>query len=188
MILLPMPPEIETQRLTLRRLRYEDAEEMFYAYASKPEATKYLSWPTHESVDETRDYLRYAIDSWNFGMDYSYTIRLKTGVLVGSIGVINDNGKVQLGYVLSPVHWNNGYATEACHRVLSILKTIRQLYRIGTFVDAENIASIHVLNKCGMMQEARLPKWFRFINQGNEPKDCLLFRYLPGAEEPSLFL
>lgn len=179
MILLPIPAEIETRRLTLRRLRYEDAEEIFYAYASKPEATKYLSWPTHESVDETRDYLRYAIDNWNFGIDYSYTMRLKNGVLIGSVGVINDNGKVQLGYVLSPVHWNYGYATEACLQVLAILKTIRQLYRIGTFADADNIASIRVLEKCGMVQEARLPKWFRFINQGNEPKDCLLFRYLP---------
>ena len=179
MIVLPMPAEIETERLTLRRLRYEDAEELFYAYASKPEATKYLSWLTHGSVDETRDYLRYAIDNWNFGIDYSYTMRLKNGVLIGSVGAINDNGKVQLGYVLSPVHWGHGFATEACLQVLAILKDIRQLYRIGTFVDADNIASIRVLEKCGLVQEARLPKWFRFINQGNEPKDCLLFRYLP---------
>lgn len=174
-----MPAEIETERLLLQRLRYEDAEEIFYAYASKPEATKYLSWPTHESIDETRDFLQYAVDSWNFGNDYSYTIRLKNGALIGSIGVVNDNGKVQVGYVVSPMHWGKGYTTEACLRLLSTLKTIRQLYRIGTFVDAENIASIRVLEKCGMVQEARLPKWFRFINQDNEPKDCLLFRYLP---------
>lgn len=179
MIRLPMPVEIETERLFLQRLRYEDAEEIFYAYASKPEATKYLSWPTHESVDETRDYLKYAVENWNFGTDYSYSMRLKNGVLIGSIGVINDNGKVQLGYVVSPIHWGNGYTTEACKRVLATLKTIQQLYRIGTFVDAENVASIRVLTKCGMVQEARLPKWFRFINQDNEPKDCLLFRFLP---------
>jgi len=36
-----------------------------------------------------------------------------------------------------------------------------------------------VLRKCGMVEEARLPKWFRFINQGNEPKDCILFRFVP---------
>lgn len=179
MIRLPMPVEIETERLFLRRLRYEDAEEMFYAYASKPEATKYLSWATHESVDETRDYLKYAVDNWTFGIDYSYSMRLKSGVLIGSIGIVNDNGKIQLGYVLSPLHWNNGYTTEACMRILGTLKTFRQLYRIGTFVDADNIASIRVLEKCGMVEEARLPKWFRFINQDNEPKDCVLYRYLP---------
>ena len=179
MIRLPMPVEMETERLLLQRLRYEDAEEIFYAYASKPEATRYLSWATHESVDETRDYLKYAVDNWNFGTDYSYSMRLKSGVLIGSIGVINDNGKVQLGYVVSPMHWGRGYTTEAFMRVLGTLKTIPQLYRIGTFVDADNMASIRVLKKCGLVEEARLPKWFRFINQDNEPKDCLLFRYLP---------
>jgi [ribosomal protein S5]-alanine N-acetyltransferase len=179
MIHLPMPALVKTERLLLQRLRYEDAEEIFYAYASKPEATRYLSWTTHQSVDDTRDYLKYAVESWNFGTDYSYSIRLSTGLFVGSIGVINDNAKIQLGYVISPVHWGKGYTTEACSRILSILKTIEGLYRIGTFVDAENIASIRVLLKCGLTEEARLPKWFRFVNQNNEPRDCILFRYLP---------
>jgi len=176
---LSMPPIIETERLVLQRLKYEDAEEIFYAYASKPEATHYLSWPTHQTIDETRTFLKYAVDSWNYGTDYSYSIRLKNGVLIGSIGIINDFGKVQLGYVVSPSHWKNGYTTEACSRSLGILKNFRELYRIGTFVDSENIASIRVLQKCGMVEEARLPKWFRFINQNNQPKDCILFRFLP---------
>lgn len=176
---LLMPPVVETGRLVLQRLKYEDAEEIFYAYASKPEATRYLSWPTHRSIDETRTFLKYAVDSWNFGTDYSYSIRLKSGVLIGSIGIINDAGKVQLGYVVSPSHWHHGYTTEACRCILGILKGFPELYRIGTFVDAANIASIRVLEKCGMVEEARLPKWFRFINQRNEPRDCILFRFIP---------
>jgi ribosomal-protein-alanine N-acetyltransferase len=80
---------------------------------------------------------------------------------------------------MSPSHWKKGYTTEACNRILSILKGMPQLYRIGTFVDAENIASINVLTKCGLVEEARLPKWFRFINQDNQPKDCILFRLIP---------
>lgn len=179
MIRLSLPPKIETERLLLQRLRYEDAEEIFYAYASKPEATRYLSWPTHRSVDETRNFLKYAVESWNYGTDCAYSIRLKNGALIGSIGVINDNGKIQLGYVISPAHWRKGYTTEACSRVLSVLQSLEGLYRIGTFVDAENTGSIRVLAKCGLMEEARLPKWFRFVNQDNEPKDCIFFRFLP---------
>lgn len=174
-----MPAKIETERLVLQRLKYEDAEEIFYTYASKPEATKYLAWIPHRSVDDTRAYLRYVIESWNYGIDYSYSIRLKNLLLVGSIGVLHDHGKAQLGYVLSPTHWNKGYTTEAAMQVLKILKTFRDLYRIGTFVDMENIASIRVLQKCGMVEEARLEKWFRFVNQNNQPKDCILFRCLP---------
>ncbi len=174
-----MPAKIETERLLLQRLKYEDAEEIFYTYASKPEATKYLAWITHRSVDDTRAYLRYAIESWNYGIDYSYSIRLKNLLLIGSIGILHDHGRVQLGYVISPSYWNKGYTTEACRHVLQILKTFSDLYRIGTFVDMENIASIKVLQKCGMVEEARLEKWFRFVNQNNQPKDCILFRCLP---------
>jgi [ribosomal protein S5]-alanine N-acetyltransferase len=179
MIRLLMPPKFQTERLLIQRLRYEDAEEIFYAYASKPQATEYLSWATHQSIDETRNFLKYAVESWDYGTDHSYSIRLKSQVLIGSIGVVNDNGKVQLGYVISPGHWGNGYTTEACSALLAILKTFKELHRIGTFVDADNVASMHVLRKCGMMEEARLPKWFRFINQGNQPKDCILYRCLP---------
>jgi ribosomal-protein-alanine N-acetyltransferase len=92
--------------------------------------------------------------------------------------VIHEDGKIQFGYVLSPTFWGKGYATEACQAIMAILKTFPSLFRVGTFVDTENEASIRVLLKSGLKEEARLRKWFRFVNQNNEPKDCILF-YLP---------
>lgn len=176
MLRLNVPERIETGRLVLQRLRYEDAEEIFYTYASKPEATTYMSWPTHQSIRDTHTFLRNTIRGWQLGVDYSFGIRLKiTHRLIGSIGLVNDDGKVQFGYILSPVQWGQGYATEACGALLDRVKTLPGIKQIGTFVDSENIASIRVLQKCGLRVEARLSRWFRFINQGNEPKDCILF-------------
>lgn len=173
---LSIPETLETTRLILQRLRYEDAEEIFYTYASKEEATKFVSWPSHQSVKDTRAFLRYAVAAWFNGTDYSFSIRLKDSYrLVGSFGVINENGKIQFGYIISPTQWGKGYATEACLKVLQTIRILPEVYRIGTFVDAENLASIRVLQKCGLVEEARLPNWFRFINQGNVPKDCILF-------------
>lgn len=177
MVHLNLPEKIETDRLVLQRLRYEDAEEIFYSYASKPEATKFLSWAMHKRIEDTRGYVRYAIESWNLGLDYSYGIRLhKTHKFIGSFGMVNENGKIQFGYVLTPSEWGNGYATEACKKMMSVLKTFPSIFRIGTFVDVDNKASINVLVKCGLIEEARLPNWYRFVNQNNEPKDCILFR------------
>ncbi len=177
MMHLLLPEQIETARLTLERLRYEDAEEMFYAYASKTEATKYMSWPTHQRISDTRNYLKFAIQGWTFGIDYSYGVRLKeTNQLIGSFGVLNDQGKLQFGYILSPTQWGRGYATEVCKAMLPLLKMQLGVFRIGTFVDAENVASAHVLQKSGLVEEARLEKWFRFVNQNNEAKDCILFK------------
>ena len=45
---------IETDRLILRRFRSEDAEDMYANWASDPEVTRFLTWPTHSSVDVTK--------------------------------------------------------------------------------------------------------------------------------------
>lgn len=176
MVSLDLPEKILTDRLELRRLRYEDAEEIFYTYASKPEATRFMSWSTHTSIEETRAFLRYAIAAWIEGLDYSYGIRLQeTNRFVGSFGVINENGKVQFGYIFSPTQWGNGYATEACAKMMSLLRDQKNVYRVGTYVDLDNTASMKVLKKSGLVEEARLQKWMRFPNQDSVPKDCALF-------------
>jgi len=177
MLSLTLPERIETDRLVLQRLRYEDAEEIFYGYASKPEATRYVAWPTHQSVQETRRFLDYAVSAWEGGSEYTFSIRIKeTNWFIGSIGIVNDSGKVSFGYILGPGHWSKGYATEACATVMQHLRTQPGVYRIWTLVDTENTASCKVLEKCGFVREAKLYKWFRFINQDNKPKDCFIYR------------
>lgn len=177
MVHLDLPEKIETERLLLQRLRYEDAEEIFYTYASKPEAAKFMAWPVHKRIEDTRAFVRYAIDAWSLGLDYSFAIRLKkTNKFIGSFGVIHENGRVQFGYVLTPTEWGHGYATEVVRKMMDVLKTFPSLFRIGTFVDVDNIASINVLKKSGLIEEARLTRWYRFVNQDNQPKDCILFR------------
>lgn len=177
MLRLDLPESIETNRLLLQRLRYEDAEEIFFVYASKPEATKFLSWPTHNRIEDTRSFLQFAIAAWSGGKDYSFSIRLKeNGQLIGSFGIINDDGKLQFGYVITPTKWNQGFATEVVSKMMTVLKQQSNIYRISTFVDADNVPSQRVLLHAGLVEEGRLEKWFRFINQDNQPKDCILYK------------
>lgn len=177
MVQLTLPTQLITDRLLVQALKYEDAEEIFYAYASKPEATRYVSWPTHTSIEDTRNFLRYAVAAWKAGSEYAFAVRSKeSGRLIGSFGVVNDNGKLQFGYIFSPSQWGNGYATEVCKAMMELLCREREVYRIQSFVDVENTASARVLLKSGLVEEARLLKWFKFINQGDKAKDCLLFR------------
>jgi ribosomal-protein-alanine N-acetyltransferase len=174
---LPIPETIQADNLTLQRLRYEDAEEIFFAYASKPEATRYVSWPTHQRIRDTRDFLNYAVRAWDAGTDYSFSIRLTvSGRLVGSIGAIHDAGRIQFGYFIAPSQWGRGYATRATNALLDVLKCIPEIKQIETFVDTENTASIRVLQKCGLTEVERKPAYYKFINQGNRAKDCILFR------------
>src|SRR5690349_100222 len=176
MVLLNLPELIDTGRLRLQRLRYEDAEEIFYTYASKPEATHFMSWPTHLNIGDTRSFLRYALAAWDSGIDYGFSIRLKDdNRLIGSFGIVNEEGKLQFGYILSPTQWNNGYATEVCRKMMSLLRQQQGVVRIGTYVDIENVPSCKVLLKSGLVEEARLKNWMRFPNQDNHSKDCVVF-------------
>jgi len=175
---LRMPEKIETLRLNLLRLRIEDAEEIYYAYASKSEATKYVSWSTHQHIADTRKYLRSTINAWNKGHEYSYAIRLKNdNRLIGSIGIINEEGKCSFGYILGTNYWAKGYATEASKAVVNLLLAQENIFRIWTLCHVDNQASVKVLLKAGLVQESKLEKWLRFPNIGDEPCDCLLFKY-----------
>lgn len=178
-----IPERVETQRLILTRLQLTDAEEIFYTYASKPESTQYVSWPQHQSLKDTRNFLLYARHAWTQGVDYSYSIRLKKiNRLIGACGFLNDNGKVQIGYVLGPLHWNNGYATEATENLIQLLRTQPDVHAIGSFVDVDNKASSRVLEKCGFVVETILKAWWHFPNQNSLAKDCILFRYRLGTK------
>jgi ribosomal-protein-alanine N-acetyltransferase len=177
MVKLNLPPQIFTDRLLLQKLRYEEAEEIFYCYASKSEATRFMSWPTHQSLEDTKSFLHFAMEGWKAGTDYSYSIRLqKNARFVGSFGVINEHGRVQFGYILSPSQWGNGYATEVCATMMQLLRTAPGVVSIQTFTDSDNRASAKVLIKCGLIEEARLSNWFRFVNQDNRVKDCIHYR------------
>ena len=46
--------KLETERLFLRRFEMEDAKAMFENWASEDEVTKFLTWPTHASIDITK--------------------------------------------------------------------------------------------------------------------------------------
>jgi len=174
--MLVMPNQLDTRRLLIKKLSLENAEEIFKVYASDPRATRFVSWPTHQSVEDTRTFLKYAEKSWKEGSDYSYAILKKPEYqLIGSIGLINETGKVSFGYILGRSHWNKGFATEAVSGFIECLKSLNGLIKIWALCDIDNIASIKVLEKAGLVREAVLANWFPFINQQNQYKDCVIY-------------
>ena len=51
--------QLETDRLILRRFTVNDAESVFFNWASDDEVTRYLTWPTHQSTAVSRGYMEY---------------------------------------------------------------------------------------------------------------------------------
>jgi RimJ/RimL family protein N-acetyltransferase len=59
------PETVKTKRLLLRKPIIDDADEIFERYAGDPEVTRYLGWPMHKSVDDTRAFLEWSDAEWN---------------------------------------------------------------------------------------------------------------------------
>lgn len=141
---------LETNRLLLRPFREEDAEAMFYGWASDPEVTRYLTWNTHENIETTKYVLGEWLKEYEQPERLNFAIELKsTGQLIGGIDVVGyDNGVPVIGYNLAKKYWNCGYMTEACRRVLEYLFAAGyQTVKIDAMTD--NIGSNRVIQKCG---------------------------------------
>jgi ribosomal-protein-alanine N-acetyltransferase len=57
-------PVLETERLRLRRLWLDDAADVF-EYASDPEVSRYTTWETHKTLEDSRAFLTGVIEQYN---------------------------------------------------------------------------------------------------------------------------
>lgn len=147
---------LETERLILRRFRIEDAEDMFRSWASSETVTKYLTWPPHASVEETRGYLQSVIDSYADNV-YDWMIEWKeTHEVIGTIGVVSmreDVASCEIGYCMSERFWGRGIMPEALKEVIRFLFEEVGMNRIEATHDVNNPKSGHVMEKCGLRYE-----------------------------------
>ena len=79
------------------------------------------------------------------------------------------------GYVLNRMSWGQGYATEAARAVVTWLTSLPSICRIWATCDAENIASVRVLEKTGLSCEGRLRRSTIRPNLSSAPRDTFVF-------------
>lgn len=151
---------IETDRLILRRFTADDAEDMYRNWASDPEVTRFLTWPTHASPVITGKVISSWIARYADGNTFNWGICLKEeGVVIGSIAVVKldqDIEAADIGYCLGRAFWGQGIMTEALKAVMDHLFDEVGLRRIAACHDIRNPASGRVMEKAGMKKEGVL--------------------------------
>lgn len=151
---------IETKRLILRRFTIEDAEAMFRNWASDEEVTRYLTWPTHASLEVTEQVISGWEEETILDTNYQWAIELKEiEEPIGSIGVVRRNDKAQsfeLGYCIGKAFWKKGYTSEALEAVMKFLFEEVGANRVSARCDARNLGSEKVMQKCGMTYEGTM--------------------------------
>lgn len=152
--------ELATDRLTLRRFEIEDAEYMFYNWASDEEVTKYLTWPAHESVEVSENVLKEWVSNYSDVKYYQWAIELNDlEQPIGSIGVVKSNEATEcmtVGYCIGAKYWNKGYTSEALREVIRFLIAEVGVGRVESYHDTNNPNSGKVMASAGMEYEGTL--------------------------------
>ena len=153
--------ELETERLILRRIKSSDAKPMFDNWASDDDVTKYLTWPTHSSVDVSKDVILEWIQNYSDNKFYQWVIALKDNVdePIGSISVVHmddDVDMMHIGYCIGRKWWHQGVTSEAFKEVIRFLIEEVGAKRIEARHDSNNANSGKVMLKCGLQYEGTL--------------------------------
>ena len=148
---------LETSRLILRPFALEDAQAMYDNWASDPEVTAYLSWPTHGSVEISRTVTADWVSHYGEESYYQWAIVPKElGQPIGSIAAVNVNdhiGKAEIGYCIGKAWWHQGIMTEALREVIRFFLEEVGMNRVEACHDPKNPNSGAVMAKCGMRYE-----------------------------------
>lgn len=112
---------LTTDRLTLRRWRESDAENLFL-YAQDPDVGPIAGWPPHRSAEESRGVIQNVLS----GAECYCICEKGTDAAIGSLE-LKLNGhtdmtvcdtECELGYWLGKPFWGRGYVPEAAAELL----------------------------------------------------------------------
>lgn len=164
------PSELATPRLRLRAPTSRDAEAIF-AYASDPEVARFMGWPRHQHLDDSRRFVAFAEGEWRQIGVGTYLALDSDGDIVGSTGLhLATPYRATTGYVLARPVWGRGLATELATAMVELAARLG-LARVEADCFVEHAASARVLEKAGFSFEGIRRAYLIGPNLGPRPRD-----------------
>jgi ribosomal-protein-alanine N-acetyltransferase len=159
----------ETERLIIRRPVAADAEVIFRTYGGDLQVTRYVSWPRHQSLEDSRGFIHFSDEQWARWSAGPLLIEtLDDGRVIGGTGLVFDSAELATtGYILSKNAWGCGYATEALGGVIQMAS------RLGVRALLARCHPFHVVSQ-------RVLEKNRFVRE-EEPR-LAAFPNLPDGE------
>lgn len=151
---------LETERLVLRKFESGDSEAFFLNWGSDPLVTQFLSWKTHETVQDSAAVIQNWLNQYESTNYYNWAIVLKENHKpIGNITVVKLDEKsfsCEIGYCIGSVYWNRGFVTEAFTKIIAFLFEEVGLNRVSARHNVLNPASGKVMEKCHLVYEGTL--------------------------------
>jgi ribosomal-protein-alanine N-acetyltransferase len=149
--------ELRTERLILRDYRSGDFDAV-HAFASDPQVATFVDWGPN-APEDTRAFLGACVADQAVSPRTTYTLAVTEpgGPPFGSVGLETHGAHhADMGYVIRPERWGHGFASEAAAAILRFGFGPLGLHRIQSTCRPENLASVRVLEKIGMIREGYL--------------------------------
>lgn len=152
------PVALETADLRLRELGPDDLPAL-HAYHSDPEVCRFQPWGP-DDLEATAAYLREVLEDATASPRLRYElalVRRDDGLLVGNAGLrLLPGGEAELGFTLRRDAWGRGHATQAARALVAFAFDGLAVRRVRALCDAENAASLRVLEKVGLTRTLTL--------------------------------
>jgi ribosomal-protein-alanine N-acetyltransferase len=142
---------LETERTYLREMTPDDAQNA-YELNLDPLVIQYTGDVSFESVDEARTFLSKYDHYKKYGFGRWAVISKETNEYLGWCGLkySADEDEFDIGFRFHQRFWNKGFASESAR---ACIKLGFEKFNMETIVGRamkENLASIRVLEKCGL--------------------------------------
>lgn len=180
-------PDLPTARLLLRPYVIQNApttETMLDAQRASSISSGVIGTyfaVTHEAPVDTQDEPHNQLT----GIIYA-VMRHEDAELIGNVSLIDihiADQRAEIGYWVASAYWSNGYCTEALQALLAFANATLGITRITGRCLTSNLASIRVMEKCGLAREGLLRA---HAQSGGKYEDVLMFGLCwPERSQPS---
>ncbi|MDR0299847.1 MAG: GNAT family N-acetyltransferase [Streptococcaceae bacterium] len=161
-IALAQHETFETKRLILRKIKIEDAADMF-EFTSDPEVARFVTYEPHESIEITQAgivnfFIPNRLSTW--GIVYRATNKV-----IGTIDLRIKGDKGNFGWALHRAYWGQGIMPEAAKALRDFAFDVLKLNVLDSEHYVENQKSGRVMEKIGMR---KLGQQWNFVKKKNK--------------------
>lgn len=155
------PRILRTSHLTLRPLFSEDAAALHRIYQTEG-VLRYFPNPVPPALERVQRFIAGQQDHWEkYGYGDWGILPDNEAEIIGWAGLqyLPELDETEVGFLLDRPFWGRGYASEAARASLTFGFANFDLQQIIALVHPENLASIRVIEKCGMSFQDMLSLW-----------------------------
>ncbi len=133
--------KLTTKRLTLRAAQDSDLAQLFRIF-SNDQAMRYWSNLPHKTPEDTKP----SLEKLKAPGPRTYFVFDYQGQVIGLGGI---HSGTEIGFILHPDHWRQGFATEALQVIMNHVWETTDWPHITADADPRNLASVGILNSLG---------------------------------------